>query len=170
VGYYANLNPLPADAPFNGAIRFVISHPDWPDLHFSGSILGGPSFANGPVKREQVVNSFGEPSTHIQSEPKMAKLEDAAFGRCWQTETNFSLRYNSGFTNGPLDGEVIYYRGRGLTVHLENDVVTWFVVHDPWTKDSPTAEDALETHERRKDPTSHLSATREPAAGSLPAQ
>jgi len=140
----------------NGAFLFMVSEPDYPDLHFTGSLLDGPSFAKGTVKREQIIARYGEPKTHIQTSPGIivCTVEDIPYWRCLQSETNFSQRYPSGITNGPLDSEMLYYRGKGLRFWLKDDVVTALCVHEPWTGDAAgRADEVLKTHETKEDPT-----------------
>lgn len=116
----------------SGMIFFISSHSDYPDLHFTGSILGGPSFATGPVHRTQIIASFGEPMTHVVCESPNGPGDSVNFKRYINTEIDFSEQYRIG--KGPLDREIIYYQGKGLWFWLKNDVVECLCVCKSWTR------------------------------------
>lgn len=144
---------VPDGEPFNGYVHFIVSASQFPNLHFSGSVLGGPSFAGGPVTREQIIGSFGEPRTHIQSFFPSTN-NNITYWRCMKTETNFSQRHNSGAPNQQLNHESLYYRDKGLRFDLKDDIVIGVSVYEVWTGQTTWADVMLKMEkEGREDPT-----------------
>jgi hypothetical protein len=118
--------------PFRGNIDFVVDGTGFTSkyhrgLKFKGSILGGPSFAGEPVRRDDIVRSFGAPERQIESVFPSTNF-NIAFWRCMTTEQRFSQRHNGGPPNEKLNHESLYYLDKGLRFSLKDGFVTCVTV------------------------------------------